>query len=130
MSDNDGASDAAAYPTPQQTPRALRLPSSVESITEEMKKERRGRVLIHEGGFTAVQERTQKGPMVGTKIYATSPALKEGNIRGPPQERGEERRSSGGQSMFDSWFASDFELGEWVRKYTRREVKHRWSMEI
>ncbi|KAF2717753.1 hypothetical protein K431DRAFT_288281 [Polychaeton citri CBS 116435] len=65
------------------------------------------------------------------KSLAPSPTLVEANQRLPsPNQKEEEQLEEEYPEMFDSWYTPDFDLSSWVTEHTKREVRHRWSMDI
>ena len=45
-------------------------------------------------------------------------------------QRRDSDQASGGAEMVDSFYTMDFSSPDWIHEHTKREVKHRWSMDI
>jgi hypothetical protein len=127
------------YRSPSQTSKENSLPPSNRNSEADASSESRDRtsrrpgILVSDSPLKVLQELTEltpRAPIFNTRIFtATSPAI-ESKVLLPVVDGEEERRLTGGPELFDSWYTPDFELGEWVHQHTKREVRHRWSMDI
>lgn len=94
---------------------------------------RRTPVLVKDDSLRALQDLAPSSPILKTQIVssqAMTADTRPKQTRLPTQDASEEKALDVSPEMFDSWYTSDFELPEYIYEHTRREVKHRWSMDI
>ena len=138
LSDNTAPAEIEnEYHTPPATPKENSEPSSARNSAEFVrdKNARRSAILFHDSSsLKALQDRTpRRRTLFNTRLFATSPPLFESAIRIPASDEDEDNRlSSGGPELFDSWYTPEFQLDKWVHEHTKREVagRQRWSMDI
>ena len=102
------------------------------SIPERDRNARRSALLVKDDSLKVLKELAPHSAIFKTKIVSSQDLTKDAPSRPtlPRQDTSAERDLEGGAELFANWHSSDFTLPEWVHEHTKREVKHRWSMDI
>lgn len=100
---------------------------SDESIVERDRLTRRSPLSYKDDSLRALQDLARTSPMFRSHIVS-SQDLSRDPIKRPRQDS--DQASEGAPEMFDSWYTTDFSSPDWIHEHTKREVQHRWSMDI
>ena len=105
---------------------------SGDSLPERDRTARRSALLVKDDSLKVLQELAPHSAIFKTKVVSSQDLTKDSARRSslPRQDTNEERDLEEESDLFDSWHTPDFALPDWIHEHTKREVKHRWSMDI
>ena len=98
---------------------------SDESLPERDRTTRRSAVLMKDDSLRVLRELAPASPIFKSHFVSAQDFAPK-RTRQPSDQV-----SDGGASdVLDSWYTADFSSPDWIHEHTKREVKHRWSMDI
>ena len=103
-------------------------PPSDNSLPARDRTERRSAVLMKDDSLRVLQDLAPNSAIFKTQVVSPRDLRIDPirRSRQPSQDTTDEHPPE----LYDSWYTPDFALPEWVHEHTKREVKHRWSMDI
>ena len=100
---------------------------SDESIPERDRLARRSPLVMKDDSLKVLQDLAPNSAIFRSHVVS-SQHLTGGATRRERQES--DQASEGASDMLESWSTMDFSSPDWIHEHTKREVKHRWSMDI
>ena len=101
---------------------------SYKSLPERDRTARRSALLTKDDSVRVLQDLAPASPILKTQVVSSQNLTKD--VAKRPRQPSQDASVEGGSELFDSWYTPEFTLPEWVREHTKREVRHRWSMDI
>lgn len=98
-----------------------------DSQHEQDRADRRSQATVEDGSIKALQNLAPNSRIFKSQIVSSQDLAREPKSR---RRRDSDQASEGAQEVIDSWTTMDFSSPDWIHEHTKREVKHRWSMDI
>ena len=101
---------------------------SDEALPERDRTARRSAVLMKDESLRVLQDLAPASPIFKSHYVSTQDLGRDPirRMRQPSDQVSE----GGALDVFDKWYNADFSSPDWIHEHTKREVKHRWSMDI
>lgn len=100
---------------------------SDESLPERDRLARRSPVTMKNDSLKVLQDLAPNSAIFRSHVVS-SQHLPGDVVRRERQES--DQASEGASDLLESWYTMDFSSPDWIHEHTKREVKHRWSMDI
>jgi hypothetical protein len=118
------SSTALCSDVQEETPKE-NIHHSDESLPERDRLARRSPVTMKDDSLKVLQDLTPNSGIFRSHVVSSQHLTRDATRR----ERQQSDQASE-SDMLESWYTMDFSSPDWIHEHTKREVKHRWSMDI